>query len=180
MSAVDAHELILAGPERARQLVTPPVLYMPIRHHSPACAMHVQDVIREHQPAVVLVEGPPLFNDQIDFLLDPQAKLPLAIYSHAALDVEGGADGQNRVGAYFPLCDYSPEFVALRVGREVGASLGFVDLDYVERAATSDSIAGHTDERMMLFSRVLDRANTKNCARLHRRFVSYTSPVRCL
>ena len=31
---------------------------MPVRHHSPACAWHVDRLIRDLQPDAVLIEGP--------------------------------------------------------------------------------------------------------------------------
>src|SRR5207247_2036744 len=36
--------------------------------------------------------------------------------------------GDDVRAAYYPFCAYSPEYVALRVGREVGAEVGFCDL----------------------------------------------------
>ncbi|MFV0257135.1 MAG: DUF5682 family protein [Acidimicrobiales bacterium] len=145
--------------DRARDLLRPPVLYVPIRHHSPTCAAHVEALIRRHRPRAVLVEGPPSFDDQIDLLLDPAARLPLAIYAHVTLARPETAPGEDRepvrVGSYFPLCDYSPELVALRTGREVGARLGFVDLDHDRFARFNPSPAGHGDERHLGFSGTL-------------------------
>ena len=35
-----------------------PVLYYPVRHHSPACAWHLQRVIQRYRPDCILIEGP--------------------------------------------------------------------------------------------------------------------------
>ncbi|MFV0523901.1 MAG: DUF5682 family protein [Acidimicrobiales bacterium] len=144
---------------RARALLRPPVLYVPIRHHSPTCAVHVETLIRRHRPRAVLVEGPPSFDDQIDLLLDPAARMPLAVYAYVTLappETDLDTDDEPvRVGSYFPLCDYSPELVALRTGREVGARLGFVDLDHARFARFNPSPAGHGDERHLAFSGTL-------------------------
>ena len=89
-----------------------------IRHHSPACARLVERLIRRERPKFVLIEGPSDFNPRIDQLqLDHQ--LPLALFSSSR-------GGDQR--AYSPFCDYSPEWVALRVAAEVGARPLFMDL----------------------------------------------------
>src|SRR5215510_14467081 len=122
-------------------LVTPQCAYFPIRHHSPACSWHLAKLIRELKPSAVLVEGPSSFTPFIPTILDPGTKPPVAIYTHY-IDVErklykraeNELDlGPARFAAYYPFCDYSPEFIALRAGREVGAVLKFIDLDYAEQ-----------------------------------------------
>lgn len=40
--------------------------------------------------------------------------------------------GAPRFAAYYPFCDYSPELVALRTGRKIGAQMKFIDLQYPE------------------------------------------------
>lgn len=163
----DLDELPSVSPERARELLDPPVVYLPIRHHSPACSYHVRAVIKEVSPSHVLVEGPPSFDDQLDLVLDPAAVMPLAIYSHSAFEGTGEEDELNRHGSYFPLCDYSPELVALRAGREIGAELGFIDLDYVAMASFDHWALGHTDENKLLFSDVLNKAAAELGCRNH-------------
>ena len=39
-----------------RAMITPEVLYFPVRHHSPACAWQIRSWIREHRPRAVLVD----------------------------------------------------------------------------------------------------------------------------
>ncbi len=46
---------------------------------------------------------------------------------HIGLDL-----GPPRFAAYYPFCDYSPELVALRTGRKIGARMRFIDLQYGE------------------------------------------------
>lgn len=165
--------------ERAEQLLQPPVLYLPIRHHSPTCAAYVKAVIEHHRPAAVLVEGPPSFDAYIDLLLNPETRTPVAIYSHARFEraaPEGQFDGNDepvtasepfRFSSYFPLCDYSPELVALAAGRGVDAHLGFIDLDYHSFARFGPSTAGHVDERVYEFSDVLQAAAERLGCRDH-------------
>lgn len=161
---------------QAAGLLEPPVIYLPIRHHSPKCSSVVAQIIAQHRPCAVLVEGPPAFDDQIDFLVHPDARMPLAIYSHVTYEAESWPAGDEaepepgapiRVGSYYPFCDYSPELVALRSGREVGARLGFVDLDYQLFARYASSPAGHTDERHFEFSATLSEATDRLGCRDH-------------
>lgn len=119
-------------------LVTPEVIYFPIRHHSPACAWHLARLIRERKPRAILVEGPASFTPLIPLLLDKKTKAPVAIYTSFAPKLPDAAlphvnIGPLRFAAYYPFCDYSPEYVALRAGAEVGAQLQFIDLDYAGR-----------------------------------------------
>jgi hypothetical protein len=97
------------------------VLIVPIRHHSPAGAMRVGRLIRERQPRVVLIEGPADATPLIDQVLDPSTVPPIALYAFRRV-------GDDVRAAYFPFCDYSPEYVALQAGREVGAEVAFCDL----------------------------------------------------
>lgn len=65
----------------AGQLVTDELVVLPVRHHSPACAVHAREVIRERRPSVVLVEGPRSFTPLIPLLTHPDAVMPLAVYT---------------------------------------------------------------------------------------------------
>jgi hypothetical protein len=113
------------------------VIYFPIRHHSPACAWHLRSLIRERRPASILVEGPESLDSFIPFLTDPETRPPVALFTQF-VDRKGltvPVDDPRpktppRFGAYYPLCDYSPELVALREGQAVGARLSFIDLDH--------------------------------------------------
>lgn len=97
-----------------------------VRHHSPACARLVQATIRRLQPAYVLIEGASDFNDRIDELLLGH-RLPIALLSFATSDTE-------RRMVWAPLCDYSPEWLALLTAGEVGATARFIDLPAWHRA----------------------------------------------
>lgn len=57
-----------------------PVLYYPIRHHSPVCAWHLERTIERYRPDCILVEGPENANDLVDLLTDPGTQAPVAFY----------------------------------------------------------------------------------------------------
>jgi hypothetical protein len=97
-----------------------PVTFIGVRHHSPACARVVRDTIEALRPAYVLIEGPSDVNGRIDELLLGH-ELPIAVFSSYR-------DEERRHASWAPMCDYSPEWVALTSGREAGAELRFIDL----------------------------------------------------
>ncbi|WP_374436639.1 DUF5682 family protein [Inhella sp.] len=99
------------------------VTILGIRHHSPACAHRVRHHIRTHQPQAVLIEGPADFNPRIQELL-LQHELPIALYSYAN---EAEHSAQQ---CWYPLLDYSPEWVALQEGAAAKAELRFIDLPH--------------------------------------------------
>ncbi|MEU3217267.1 DUF5682 family protein [Streptomyces sp. NPDC006971] len=95
-------------------------VFLGVRHHSPACARLVGRTIDELRPAHVLVEGPAEMNGRLDELLLGH-ELPVAVFSHYR-------DEDRAATSWAPLCDYSPEWVALRAGRAAGAEVRFIDL----------------------------------------------------
>ncbi|MFF2542555.1 DUF5682 family protein [Kitasatospora sp. NPDC058063] len=97
-----------------------PAVFLGVRHHSPACARLVADTVRRLRPAYVLVEGPADLNGRLDELALGH-ELPIAVFSHYR-------DTERTATTWTPLCDYSPEWVALREGRAAGAEVLFVDL----------------------------------------------------
>jgi hypothetical protein len=110
------------------------VLFVPVRHHSPACARAVRRLALELRPAALLIEGPSDFNPRIGELALPH-ELPIAIYSYVRLP-----DGARR-GAFHPFCAHSPEWEALRVAREIGAQARFIDLPWA--ALANPRVAAH-------------------------------------
>lgn len=113
------------------------ITLLPVRHHSPACAYATQQALSQLQPADILIEAPASFNDLLIDLQHPDNKPPLAVLCQTQAssifnDSEQGLKTSNETSseedkdskdkkehkrmysAYFPFCDYSPEWVALR------------------------------------------------------------------
>ncbi len=97
-----------------------PLHVVGVRHHSPACARLTEAQIRALEPAYVLIEGPVDMNERLDELLLGH-DLPLAIFSYYTSE-------ERTHASWSPFCAYSPEWVALEVGRELGADVRFCDL----------------------------------------------------
>jgi hypothetical protein len=108
-----------------------PVVFFPVRHHSPACARLVREAIERLRPTAVLIEGPADFNDRLHELTLPH-RLPIAIYSYVRLALAEGEP--ERAGAYYPFCVYSPEWQALQAAHAQGAHVRFIDLPFAEVA----------------------------------------------
>ncbi|WP_194852941.1 DUF5682 family protein [Nocardia sp. SYP-A9097] len=125
------------------------VTFIGVRHHSPACARLVRDTIRELRPAHVLIEGPADMNDRLDELLLGH-ELPVAVFSSYR-------DSDTRHMSWAPLCDYSPEWLALTEGRAVGAQVRFIDLPAWHPACT-----GH-ENRYADAERRYERATQRLC-----------------
>jgi hypothetical protein len=135
--------------ELSGRLVTPEVIYFPIRHHSPACAWHLEHLIHERKPCAILVEGPESFTSLIPLILHEKTRAPVAVYTSFVEpecdDVKTTIFGPSRHAAYYPFCDYSPELVALRIGAQVGAELRFIDLDFQEQFEAGQKSAEESD-----------------------------------
>ena len=89
---------------------------VPIRHHSPACALALSALLEEVRPAVVLIEGPAEYTALLGALQDAATVPPVAVLSLG----EGAA-------SYYPLAEFSPEWVALRWAGANGAEAAFID-----------------------------------------------------
>ncbi|MEP0873940.1 DUF5682 family protein [Trichocoleus desertorum AS-A10] len=118
-----------------------PIVFFPVRHHSPACGRLVRQLAFEIRPSVILIEGPSDFNDRLPELTLPH-QLPIAIYSYVRLP-----DGKRR-GAFYPFCIYSPEWQALQVAQELGIPAQFIDLPWAEVATENAPIHRYADAEL--------------------------------
>ncbi|MEU2271332.1 DUF5682 family protein [Streptomyces olindensis] len=96
-----------------------PVL-LGVRHHGPGSARAVRAALEEARPEVVLIEGPPEADALISLAADEEMRPPVALLAHA-VDEPGRS-------AFWPLAEFSPEWVALRWALERGVPARFIDL----------------------------------------------------
>jgi hypothetical protein len=113
------------------------VLLFPVRHHSPTAARLIHDFIQQRRPEAVLIECPSDFNTRLGDIFLPHQP-PLAIYSYIR------APDETRRGAFYPMCEHSPEWQAAQAGHEVGSEVRFIDLPWADIA---DADAGATSNR---------------------------------
>lgn len=117
------------------------IIYFPVRHHSPLAASLLERLIRDVRPDAVLIEGPSDFNEHWrELLLDHQ--LPIAIYSYCL-----APDGTRR-GAYYPFCEYSPEWRAVRAAADCGISAQFIDLPWRAMATAEEATHRYGDAEL--------------------------------
>lgn len=138
------------------------VLYVPIRHHSPGCSYHLLQTIARYQPEIVLIEGPEAGNALIPVLADPDTVTPVSLYYTYE-------QGEERAAFYFPLLDYSPEYVAIGEAARLGIPTKFIDLNYRRRPAAQDEADGeasvsYQDEHLLTGSTFIQTLCRKlNC-----------------
>lgn len=109
------------------------VVYYPVRHHSPACAWHLQRVIAQYSPEVILIEGPADSMELLPYIADAASQPPFCIY-YSYDDKEGKvSDEREKYRAYYPFLSYSPELVAIREASRHGIPVQFIDLPYALR-----------------------------------------------
>jgi hypothetical protein len=121
--------------------INAPILFFPVRHHSPAAARLVRQLIIDRSPAAVLIEGPSDFNDRLEELFLPH-QLPIAIYSYIHT-----ADNIRR-GAFYPFCIYSPEWQALQTAHELNIPIKFIDLPWGARTTDRTIENCYSDENL--------------------------------
>ena len=118
------------------------IILLPVRHHSPACAFHVNRTINQVRPAVILVEGPDNADALIPVMVHEETKAPFAIY-YSYHDQSGRiSEEKAHYKCYYPFLDYSPELAALRAGNRLGIRTAFIDLPYGDILAASQEGRG--------------------------------------
>ena len=118
------------------------IILLPVRHHSPACALHISRMIEHMQPGVILVEGPGNANSLVPVMVHEDTKAPFAIY-YSYHDTTGIiSEEKEHYRCYYPFLDYSPELAALRTGKRLGIPTAFIDLPYGDILAASQEGKG--------------------------------------
>ncbi|MFF1451936.1 DUF5682 family protein [Streptomyces sp. NPDC058274] len=95
-------------------------LLLGVRHHGPGSARAVRAALEEARPRVVLIEGPPEADALIPLAAEAGMRPPVALLAHA-VDEPGRS-------AFWPLAEFSPEWVAIRWAVEHGVPARFIDL----------------------------------------------------
>ncbi|QCB95205.1 hypothetical protein E5225_05305 [Cellulomonas shaoxiangyii] len=99
-----------------------------VRHHGPGSARSVLEALEELDPDVVLVEGAPELAPLVPFVADPGLVPPVAGLVYA-VDEPGRA-------SFYPMAEFSPEWVALRWAVARGRRVELADLPAAHLLAT--------------------------------------------
>ncbi|MGW8380702.1 DUF5682 family protein [Streptomyces sp. ODS28] len=105
-------------------------LLLGVRHHGPGSARAVRAVLAEYAPEVLLVEGPPEADGIVSLAGEEGMRPPVALLAHAR-DEPGRA-------AFWPLAEFSPEWVAIRWALERDVPVRFIDLPAAHALAMRD------------------------------------------
>ena len=109
-----------------------PVLFFPVRHHSPACSYHLRKVMDKYKPDCILVEGPQNANKLITVLTDEGTVPPVAFYYFYKDSEKLISEGADDYKCYYPFLSTSPEYNALVYARNNNTDCAFIDLPYGE------------------------------------------------
>ncbi|QZY17702.1 DUF5682 family protein [Streptomyces decoyicus] len=96
-----------------------PVL-LGVRHHGPGSARAVRAALDQCPPDAVLIEGPPEADALVPLAAQEGMRPPVALLAHVQ-------DDPGRA-AFWPLAEFSPEWVAMRWALERGVPVRFIDL----------------------------------------------------
>lgn len=107
------------GAQGGRKAGTGPLL-LGVRHHGPGSARAVRAALDAALPRVVLIEGPPEADALIPLAAEEDMRPPVALLAHA-VDEPGRS-------AFWPLAEFSPEWVAIRWALEHDVPARFIDL----------------------------------------------------
>ncbi|WP_434595345.1 DUF5682 family protein [Streptomyces sp. A5-4] len=114
--------------------VTAGPLLLGVRHHGPGSARAVRSALDAVGPRAVLIEGPPEGDALLSLAADEQMRPPVALLAHVT-------DDPGRA-AFWPLAEFSPEWVAIRWALGRGVPVRFIDLP----AAHSLALVEEEDE----------------------------------
>ncbi len=103
------------------------IYFVPIRHHSPGCARALTALLEEVAPSTVLIEGPREYSALLPALADGQTRPPIAV-----LSLHENASG------FYPMAEFSPEWVALRWATANNAAVDFIDQSWADRSHPED------------------------------------------
>lgn len=109
-----------------------PVLFFPVRHHSPVCSYQLLKTADLYRPDIILIEGPEDAGGLIPVITDENTTLPAAIYYYYK-DKKKLIDSEEEdFRCYYPFLYSSPEYNAMCEARRLGVPARFIDLPYSE------------------------------------------------
>ncbi|MGW9173342.1 DUF5682 family protein [Streptomyces decoyicus] len=114
-----------------------PVL-LGVRHHGPGSARAVRAALEQCTPDAVLIEGPPEADALVPLAAQEGMRPPVALLAHVQ-------DDPGRA-AFWPLAEFSPEWVAMRWALERGVPVRFIDLPAAHSLAMREEEGEAADE----------------------------------
>lgn len=103
-----------------------------IRHHGPGSARSVRAELRQFEPDVLLVEGPPEGDVLLPLLAHPDMRPPVALLIYAPQDLQKAV--------YYPFALFSPEWQAIQYGLSQQLPVRFIDLPLTHYLALEKTV----------------------------------------
>ncbi|BBC36029.1 uncharacterized protein SGFS_073230 [Streptomyces graminofaciens] len=113
-------------------------LLLGVRHHGPGSARAVRAALDAARPRVVLIEGPPEADALVPLAAEEGMRPPVALLAHA-VDEPGRS-------AFWPLAEFSPEWIAIRWALHHGVPARFIDLPATHTLAWEKEETGAAGE----------------------------------
>ncbi|MFD6285773.1 DUF5682 family protein [Streptomyces sp. NPDC060205] len=120
-----------AGRSEAGVRRPPGPLLLGVRHHGPGSARAVRAALDAAGPRVVLLEGPPEADALIALAAEEDMRPPVALLAHV-VDEPGRS-------AFWPLAEFSPEWVAIRWALDHEVPARFIDLPATHTLARDET-----------------------------------------
>ncbi|MDX1929497.1 MAG: DUF5682 family protein [Pirellulaceae bacterium] len=124
---------------QVQALLDDPLYWFGVRHHSHTAARHLKAAIQHRRPRIIFVEGPFEAKHLVPFLVDSATVPPVAIYSSYRDDanvlglngiLSPSAEIPAKFAVWYPVTEYSPEYVAMKSAHATGAEVVFIDLPH--------------------------------------------------
>lgn len=112
-------------------------LLLGVRHHGPGSARAVRAALEAGAPRVVLIEGPPEADALVALAADEGMRPPVALLAHV-VDEPGRS-------AFWPLAEFSPEWVAIKWAAGARVPVRFMDLPAAHALARAEEAEGAED-----------------------------------
>lgn len=111
------------------------LVYYPVRHHSPACALHFKRLAERFRPDCILIEGPFDGSFLIPYLGCEGVVPPVCIYVGYNDRVGAVGEAGERYRAYYPFLKFSPEYAAVKYAVSENIPAQFIDMPYAMQLA---------------------------------------------
>lgn len=145
-----------------------PVLFFPVRHHSPVCSWQLIRIMDLYKPDIVLIEGPVNANDLLTVLTAEDTALPAAFYCYYKDKKKLVSQDAEDYKCYYPFQYSSPEYNAALEAKNRGIPASFIDLPYSEliiAASEHDIPQSYSDDSKLVRSRFYERICEKTGTR---------------
>ncbi|MEN0065039.1 MAG: DUF5682 family protein [Myxococcota bacterium] len=146
------------------------LVWMGIKHYSPACAIHVRRLIEERPFAAVLIEGPDDANELIPWLVHEDTVPPVTILS-SWVDKSNklGKNGEwsvskdvpARYRGWWPFVVHGPEYAAVVTAAEREVPTYFIDASLKAQLPTLHSVEQRPSDRGLAENRFFAELATR-------------------